>query len=510
MDGRPRPWNIPFMGRASRLAAALLVVGLLGCEKTEPPVTVVVAKDMTLRGEPGLRIVSGNYRSDTVDAERPAGLVVELFDAAGHPAAGALIRVAALSPDPTHSDLHPVFVAPSHSTFDTIASVLTDARGRASIDLKFGPRPGTAGVAVTAVGFSATGFARDDTAHFSIETGAAVGLVYAPLDTALYIDGSLSPRGGLVDRHGNLRAEVLSWRTNPTIVVGDGPVISALGYGRASYNVSAGRWSQVAWISVVPRATIAVHRSDSDPEKNGIFRVGLDGSVLRRLSSIYPAGFASAPTWVGRNRLVYSSSVNGIMQLFSVDLTGNVTPFLRAVPPALYHQVWPRERAGLVFFAGYELGRGASLWSAGADGNGAIERYRDASGSVESPAPSATAVAISVGGVVRLVYADSVSSWTMSGRHPRFSPDGNRIAYTSNSAPNPGALHVINADGTGYRRLSQPGALYADQAFDWSSDGRWIIARGETTLELIEAATGLTIPLPYASQMSTPAWRPPT
>jgi TolB protein len=63
---------------------------------------------------------------------------------------------------------------------------------------------------------------------------------------------------------------------------------------------------------------------------------------------------------------------------------------------------------------------------------------------------------------------------------PVWSPDGRRIAFVrENSTASPRnrrAIFVINADGTGLRRVT-PWRLNAGDHPDWSPDGRWILFR---------------------------------
>jgi Tol biopolymer transport system component len=56
---------------------------------------------------------------------------------------------------------------------------------------------------------------------------------------------------------------------------------------------------------------------------------------------------------------------------------------------------------------------------------------------------------------------------------PRWSPDGTRLVFeTYGSTPGgPNAIFVVNADGTGRRRLTEG----PDQNPAWSPDGKWII-----------------------------------
>jgi hypothetical protein len=55
----------------------------------------------------------------------------------------------------------------------------------------------------------------------------------------------------------------------------------------------------------------------------------------------------------------------------------------------------------------------------------------------------------------------------------------------------------VRPDGTGFRRISLPNRNYRPQALDWSSDGEWLLAKGDSTMELVEVATGLSLPLAF-------------
>jgi hypothetical protein len=103
--------------------------------------------------------------------------------------------------------------------------------------------------------------------------------------------------------------------------------------------------------------------------------------------------------------------------------------------------------------------------------------------------------------------------------NPRWSPDGRRIAFTVGSAREGGELYVMNADGTGARRLlDHPGWDDIDPA--WSPDGARIAFvsgryRGTTEathhdLWLLDVELGLagTIVVDTDRDLRRPAWSP--
>jgi TolB protein len=65
------------------------------------------------------------------------------------------------------------------------------------------------------------------------------------------------------------------------------------------------------------------------------------------------------------------------------------------------------------------------------------------------------------------------------GAQPAWSPNGRQIAFVSvegyapSGGPNPSGIYVVNADGSGWHRLTPPSAS-AEQDPTWSPDGKWI------------------------------------
>jgi len=102
----------------------------------------------------------------------------------------------------------------------------------------------------------------------------------------------------------------------------------------------------------------------------------------------------------------------------------------------------------------------------------------------------------------------TVRSLGIPGEFPRISPSGDAIVYSNIESGLVSPLYIVRSDGTGARQLT-PGRRYARFAgYTWSSDGEWIVIRGQAGLELIRAATGEVMPLPWSARMWEPAFHP--
>jgi TolB protein len=78
------------------------------------------------------------------------------------------------------------------------------------------------------------------------------------------------------------------------------------------------------------------------------------------------------------------------------------------------------------------------------------------------------------------------ASWTVEGVDPRFSPNGDRIAFERHnlgrSQPKDGrAIFVVNVDGSGLSRVT-PWSLDAGDP-DWSPDGKWMLFGSNESLK---------------------------
>jgi Tol biopolymer transport system component len=71
--------------------------------------------------------------------------------------------------------------------------------------------------------------------------------------------------------------------------------------------------------------------------------------------------------------------------------------------------------------------------------------------------------------VLRLTKADSQD------RNPRWSRDGKKIAYVSTGQDGIGTIMVMNADGSGQLKISDPASISVVSRISWSPDGSQII-----------------------------------
>jgi Tol biopolymer transport system component len=74
--------------------------------------------------------------------------------------------------------------------------------------------------------------------------------------------------------------------------------------------------------------------------------------------------------------------------------------------------------------------------------------------------------------VVKLTSLNENDIYATTNRHPKYSPDGTRIAFTSQPLNGIINIWIMNADGSDLRQLTTDGAT---EWFDWSPDGRKII-----------------------------------
>jgi hypothetical protein len=456
-------------------------------------------------GSARIRVVSGDAATDTIDAPLAQPLIVEVRRADGALATGAEVRFTSL---PTGSGLVAwVWVGPEGGAArQRVVLDTVDGQGRASALLRFGILAGTARIEIA---LPALGLV--DTVRYTILPGKAAAVVALPADTATYVGNGFRFRVSVVDRGQNPRADSVTFATDSAAAtVSNAGLVTGAAIGRARLRVSAAGITATTWVSVVPRGTLAGVGDDSR-----VTIIELDGSNRRVLGD--PGGTsASWVDWNPRGDTLVLASSDGDSWVYVTGMNGPARRLITATT-GLLSEYRPQYSGDgqWIYFSGRDDFQNQAIWRVHADGS-APERVGPPSGyydddSQPSPSRDGQHAAYLTNRCcypelgLRLLHAatGTVDSLAPAALSPRWSPGDSLIAFVQNG------VWVIRPDGSGLRKVSLPGHFYA-QGVDWSPDGAWLVARidFQDNLELIRLADGLTLPLPYASMMWRPAWRP--
>jgi hypothetical protein len=462
-------------------------------------------------GGSSLRLLYGDGVTDTILSKPAQALVVEVRGENGSPARGTVVRFQALPIDGANPYSFGVYLAPLTSpSFVSFAADSADGRGRASVLIELGSHAGSARLVV-----SAPEFGLQDTARFTVLPGKPTHVQVQLEDTALYVGSSFQARAATADLFGNPRSDPVSYSAiGPGIgVTSGGRVTAGAGLARARYKASAQGWTDTGWVSVVPQGTLAALQTGSFAGHGaGVVVFDLDGSGYQWIG---PGGssYNAAPAWSpSGTMLVFGWNPGSLNWLFTSDLSGNEQALLTPGDSGLTIASWPAYSpdGASIYFSGATTDNFA-VWRANADGSAPQRLYADPSGLAWRPSPSSdgTRLAITIGNpsyvCVYTLASASVSSWTIPGHMPRWSPVGEMIAFVQQYG---GPVSVVRSDGTGAHQVSPAGRAYEEESLTWSTDGAWLVARAAGTLELINVTTGMTLPLGYATQFTEPAWKP--
>jgi TolB protein len=210
--------------------------------------------------------------------------------------------------------------------------------------------------------------------------------------------------------------------------------------------------------------------------------MGANGRNVRRLT--HHPGFDTAPAWSpdGRRIAFASTRAGGQPELYVMDADGtNVRRLTRTARHVTdTAPAWSPDGRWIVFSSDRVSAFNAELYRVRPNGTG-LRRLTHTIGSDT------------------VLGDDSMAD---------FSPDGGRIAFTSNRDQN-GEVYVMDADGGNERRLTATAGV-DEFGPRWSPDGRWIVAAELThtspdQLVLVDAETGERRPLVRGSSAD---WRP--
>lgn len=442
-----------------------------------------------------LTIVSGNAATDTVKAKLLQALVVEVRSG-GVLKSGVIVRFDVL---PSGNATRPYESTASLSSLSSGVSALfvadsTDATGRVKVLVQLGTIAGPASVLV-----SVPEFGLADTAHFTVQPGAAKRITLKVRDTSVTVGATYPVGAAAADTYGNARTDQLTYAAvNSALTVDASGIIKAVGSGRGVVAISIGAVVDTARASVVPDGTIVGALYDATGPS--ISMIKLDGTGYKRLTSIGSQVVLPRFDASGSKVVFYEGDPNGGARIYTVDMLGVRSQLaIAAGGPAT--QFFPTYSADgqQLFFNGIPAGSYQwEIYRSQADGSTPVRLTTTTNGSSSQPCPSpdGAKVVFNSNGTISTVdvATKAVKSLGIQGDFPRYSPSGTQITFLTVSGGQRN-LAIMNADGSNVRLFSgRSYDLYS--APSWSPDGTWIMVAGPSGLELVRASTFELLPLP--------------
>jgi Tol biopolymer transport system component len=448
-------------------------------------------------GPPGLRIVAGSDVTDSAGALLPQALIVELRNDRGHPLAGAEVRFIAVPYGPTRPSLTEAWSRQIDSDRMSAETVdTTDGGGRARVQVQLGIVAGNARLAVYVPSTGAL-----DTARFTVVPGKPTRVVADVQDTTITASGGFRIDVRVLDGRGNVRGDAVTFSaTGEGLSVDASGNVSTTVPTRGFVVATSGVLVDTTRLSVVPPGAFTAVLLE-DVADLWLVTLQLDGTGLTKLTKLRDS--PARPSWhPSGDLIVFEEDVDPAItevRLFFINMQGQRR---RAVTPGAE---LVRERTASFSPDGQWLyfdGNSVSYRSR-VDGS-LTERVPTPPGvtSTWGPNPSPDGLHLAVSGIgIQDLAGTTITRLPIAGIYPRYSPDGNRLLYSSSAS----ALSVVNADGTGARELVSTHGYDPAIPPSWSADGNWILIRGQTRLELVRVANGEIIPLPYAGFLFQPS-----
>jgi Tol biopolymer transport system component len=497
----------------AHLLALLLCLPLTGCgENPSRPGT-----------GPGIEAVSPAATPDSIGATFEAPRIFRVVGREGRPQPGLEVYFVSLG---LNLDRAPgVYVGPRNGQGPYLDRMVdtTDEQGLAGFRLRLGTRPGKGAVLVLV-----PALALQDTAYFDVLPGAPSRVRVSPRDTAVYSGTGYELRPVVTDRTGYVLTTPVTFSTSPGATA-QGTRVTAAEPRRVDIVVQAGSARDTIHASFVPRGRIAAGRMSTDLSFGRILSLvtfDLDGSSQRVLMT-HPSPSESSwlPMWSPDGGRIVFVGPYPDNSPYVVDTTGVMRAVLTVQQataagmrlPGVHSPQYSRDGSWIYWAALAKTGCAEVIWRVRPDGSG-LRQLTNSNASCDehhhpSPSPDGTRLVFSSGATfisafsqlhVLDIASGRVTNLGLRGSGPRWSPVADVIAYIDydGTGINGATLKLIRPDGTAIRSLARGVVV----GLDWSPDGRWIIGRGEQSLLLIDAESGMTLPLPFSTTLVEPTW----
>jgi len=471
-----------------------LLTGACGTQPAEPT------------GTPAL-IVAGGSAQDTIDALLAQPLTVRLEHNSTYPLDVSFIGIP-LATQTADGGMYEALVAPvvgpARGLFSPLVVDSATPTHDASALVQLGSRAGIARVVVAVTELNLA-----DTVTFTVHAGAVSSVTVAPRDTVVYLTGSASMRVVPRDRGGNPTMAPFSLKVQKgPATIGGAQSLTVLpsDYGTVALTAQASAATDTTSVMIAPTGTLAAvvwQYGGAGP----IAVFNIDGSDYRILTDT----LGNEPRWSPDGSEIVFENADSLARLLIVDTNGVV----RRVDTSSV-EAGAAEQSGVfsadgrtIYFARGDLTvAGIQIYRVPVDGSAPPTPVPgQPAGRNLFPAPSPdgnwVAFAHDIGlwdliGIVNLTASTSIVT-NLQGYTPVWSPADSLVAFVS------GGITLIRSNGTLVGTIN-PGV----GNIDWSPDGKWLVGwdglRG--ILRLVNAVTGVDIPLPFTAGLTTPTWRP--